>query len=117
MDEIIDQLALAEMSYDGFLTTGFFGTQLYAFLMPDNELKWWGILLIILLGLLVVGVFESARSEGGGIGVSCRNLVSIFLLLAVISGTTGVLFFGVVEAWAILEMIYIVSTWMEKRKH
>ena len=116
MDQIIEKIILAEITYDDFLTNGFFGTQLNNILLSDGELKWWGILLIIALGFIMVGIFEGTRSELGGIGIGCRYLVSVFLFLAVISGTAGALFIGGVEAWAILELVYIVGTWLERKK-
>ena len=102
---MLDKIIEAEFFYDDFLTTGFFGTQINKVLLQNGELKWWGILLIIFLGFIAVVIFTADGSAGTDICVRCRNLVAFFLFFAIIPGTTGVLFIGVVESWAILEII------------
>lgn len=109
MEQFLERFLSIENSYKGFLAEGLFGKQIDAFFLKDPNdpanMKWYAIVIFFILGILMVAWMAQLED----FFVAIRVLAAVMLLIAVIDGTSGVAFTGMVVSTTMLQMVYTIS--------
>lgn len=109
MEEFLERFIEMENSYKGFLAEGLFGKQIDAFLLKDPDdpanMKWYALVICFILASTLVGWMAYLDD----FFVSMRVLSAVLVLVAVLAGTRGVLFTGMVASTTMFQMICIIG--------
>lgn len=109
MEEFIKRFMEMENSYKGFLAEGLFGKEIDAFFLKNPNdpanMKWYAIVIFFILGMVMVGWMAVLED----FFVAIRVLTAVMVLIAVLAGTGGTLFTGMVVSTTMLQMVYTIS--------
>lgn len=109
MEEFIKRFMEMENSYKGFLEEGLFGKEIDAFFLKNPNdpanMKWYAIVIFFILGMVMVGWMAVLED----FFVAIRVLTAVMVLIAVLAGTDGTLFTGMVVSTTMLQMVYTIS--------
>lgn len=111
IDKILENMVAGKYAYQGFLSTGIFGDRVNRFFLPEGNLAWWGILLIIIISILIDAFIEAVSEDELGLRLRC--MAATMLLVAIFCGTNGIIFVGIVECWAVFQIIKVIGKWLE----